>query len=533
LGGYYIATVCGALLEGIGMLLLVSLLTGAGAVNPVGGLPDSIKNLLEGFAVPTGFSEYVRLIVVILGLTVVIKFGLICLDGILNATLRRRIQEAVFSRHLLADWAQVRDFRVGDAVGTTSFESIVVAKYLSSVMSVGYYLLGAAVMASLALATSVNISLVLAGIGLPLAILMKISFARQARLSKETALLRNQFSADITDRYSGLLQIQVDGNDEHHLQQGLRRQEALTHAEIKISIYQAVIGSFSILLPFTALSGFAIWLALFGTHDVPEPPVIASVGILGIKLASQLNGLVASIGNISRLSGSLTPVSLALSLSPKRRTTLIEGRAVGIHLKDVAFNYGSAEVLREVTIYIQRGAPFVLTGRSGRGKTTLANLLAGLHTPCSGVVEYVSDAGRFFDSRMFHAHIGFVTQDIYLFQGSLRSNLTSGRDCPEARIWEVLGLVDAAEFVRELGGLDVESAEAGRALSGGQRRRLGVAKVLLSGPDILIFDEITAGLDSMNRAAVLKMVESFSREYVVVMISHEEVTIPGTVTRVL
>jgi ATPase subunit of ABC transporter with duplicated ATPase domains len=115
-----------------------------------------------------------------------------------------------------------------------------------------------------------------------------------------------------------------------------------------------------------------------------------------------------------------------------------------------------------------------------------------------------------------------VTQDIYLFRGSLRCNLAAGRDCTDEQIWAALEKVDAAEFVRTMGGLDIESAEAGRSLSGGQRRRLGIARILLSGSDILIFDEATAGLDQVNKSAVLSVIEKLSENYIVVIISHEE-----------
>jgi ATP-binding cassette subfamily C protein len=118
-----------------------------------------------------------------------------------------------------------------------------------------------------------------------------------------------------------------------------------------------------------------------------------------------------------------------------------------------------------------------------------------------------------------------VTQDIYLFRGSLRANLAAGRYCTDEQIWAALEQVDAAEFVRTMGGLDTESTEAGRSLSGGQRRRLGIARVLLSGSNILIFDEVIAGLDQVNKAAVLSVIERLSETYVVVVISHEELSL--------
>jgi ATP-binding cassette, subfamily B, bacterial MsbA len=152
-------------------------------------------------------------------------------------------------------------------------------------------------------------------------------------------------------------------------------------------------------------------------------------------------------------------------------------------------------------------------------------LISGLYFPSKGEILYIGESGKEFVSTIYRAKVGFVTQDIYFFQGSLRSNLTSGRSCTEEQIWATLEQVDAIDFVQSMGGLDVESSEAGRSLSGGQRRRLGLARVLLSRSDILIFDEVTAGLNEINKLAVMKVIERLSKAYIVVMISHEKLSL--------
>lgn len=522
-GVYAAFTMVGALLDGVSSVLLVSVFT-----NAVGGTPEFVRSAMDSLGLDGGIGGILGGLLVIYLLSLLIRFGLLSADGYLVAFLRQRIQVALFTRLLMADWAHMRDFRVGDAVGTTTQESIIVAKYLSSIVSAIYFTLGVGVLAALSLATSVETSLALGMMGLPMGLLLNRVFALQSRLSKESSRLRNQFSADVTDRLNGLLQIHVDANYGFHLQEGLRTQVPLTRLDLLVGFCQAAIGSFAVLLPLLAIGGLYVWVR-FGGARLEDLTVVASVGLLGVRAASQFTGAVSAVGNLSRLSGSLYPVADALSVPLQAERTLIAEPTVSVAVTDATYAFGDNVAVRGVSLTIDRAAPLVITGRSGTGKTTLANLIAGLYFPTSGQVEYIGASGRRYPSSTWRARIGFVTQDIYLFNGSLRWNLTAGRDRTDEEVWSALEAVDAAGFVRAMGGLDTESAEAGRSLSGGERRRLGIARVLLSGSDVLIFDEVTAGLDQTNKDAVTRVIDRLSRDYIVLLISHDPISLTGQV----
>lgn len=507
------------------MVLLVNVFTGGLVAGGKSELPAYISGIINIIGGNAQLFAVVPLLIALLSITLFIRFGLITFDGVITAVFRKRIQEAVFTHYLLGDWSHMRNFRVGDAVGTNTQEAMVVSKYLTSVVQAIYFTLGALVLSGLAIVTSFQISLVFGLIALPLGWMMLKIFGIQARLSKRSAVLRNNFSGDITDRFNGLLQVHVDDNYNFHIRQGLQTQNQLMRLDMLNGVSQAVIGSFNLLLPLTALIGFSIWSFIMGSDNVTDLSLIASVGVLGTRVASQLNGAIASVGNISRLSGSLYPVLNALSVPAIPVRQLINEPVVRVQMENVSYSYGGHTVIDEVTLVADKGTPLVLSGRSGSGKTTLANLISGVFSPCTGSVNYVTASGTALVSTSFRARVGFVTQDIYLFRGSLRSNLTAGRDYSDEQIWEALEQVDAVEFVRVMGGLDTESSEAGRSLSGGQRRRLGIARVLLTGNDILIFDEATAGLDTINKIAVLSVIERLSKTFIVVMISHEELSL--------
>ena len=422
----------------------------------------------------------------------------------------------------------MRAFRVGNAVGTTAQETILVTKYITSIIGFGYFALSALAVAILASITSLKIFLIFIIIVVPLALVMKSIIGRQARFSIESSEIRNQFSADLADRLNGLLQIHVEENPKYHFDKGIHTQPALTRLEILIGYCGALIGVFNLLIPLLCLIALYIWQSFWLVQKVEGMALAASIGILGIRFATQLNGAVVSAGGVVRLSGSLGPVLQALKLPPVRSTQQVPEIVGSIQIKDVAFSFSDNKILSEINLTIERGVPVILVGASGRGKTTLAHLISGLYLPTNGTIDYIGiDSNKAFGSEKFKARVGYVTQDIYLFHGSLRDNLQSGRPLPDAQVWFALEMVGASEFVAELGGLDAESSEAGRSLSGGQRRRLGIARVLLLNCDVLIFDEITAGLDQENQKSVLEVLTKIAKDHVMVLISHQQVKLPN------
>ncbi len=525
---YYLFTLSSALLDGIGLLYLVALFTGGDTSVLERAVP---KALLETLPIPNqnaNSTNILTFVICVYFFNVLIRFGLLLFDAWIAAYLRRRLQEKVFERYIYCDWSFMRAIRIGSAVGTTAQETILVTKYITCLIASGYFALSALVIAILAAATSLKIFLLFILIIAPLALGMKYVIGRQARFSVKSSELRNLFSADLTDRLNGLLQIRVEENPKYHLDKGLRIQPSLTRLEILIGYCGALIGVFNLLMPLVCLIALYVWQNFWPEQGAGGMALAASIGILGIRFANQLNGAVVSAGSVVRLSGSFYPVLQALELPPIRQVQQVPEAIGTVQLTDVAFSYGDCVVLSEVNLTIERGIPIILVAPSGRGKTTLAHLISGLYLPEKGSIEYIGDESKkVYGSYGYRARVGYVTQDIYLFQGSLRENLQSDRAIPDLQIWSVLEMVGAADFVAALGGLDAESSEAGRSLSGGQRRRLGIARVLLLDCEILILDEITAGLDQENQQSVLEILRKLSESHLMVLISHQPLNLPN------
>ena len=514
---YYLATILNAFIGSIMLLLVVDIFTVSSSQIEDSNLPYFILKFIDIVGSSRDFPDILYLLVSILGLNLFLRFSILAFDGIIAASIRRHLQETIFKNILFGNWSETRNIRVGDTVGTNTQEAFSVVKYLSSVILAIYFILSSIVLLLMAFSTDIYIAFFIVILSIPFIFFFSI----QTNLSKEFVMLRNKFSGDITERFNGLLQVNVDNNDDYHFNQGIRVQKRLTRVDVLIGYCQAFIGSFKQVVLFFSIIFLLIFMYLSSYEYTIDLALIASVSALVGAAASQLNGSISHLGNLSRLAGSLYPVLNALKVPSSINKNLINEKVISVTCQDLSYSYGVNKVIENITLSANIGKLLNISGQSGKGKTTLINIIAGLYSPESGRVIYEGISGKKYLSNNFHGNVGYVTQDVHLFGGSLRSNLLAGRNVSDKEIWSVLDKVGASDFVKEMGGIDIETLEAGRSLSGGQKRRLGIARVLISGCNILILDEITSGLDKINKDAIFLLLKELSKSNVVIIISHE------------
>lgn len=200
-----------------------------------------------------------------------------------------------------------------------------------------------------------------------------------------------------------------------------------------------------------------------------------------------------------------------------------------ISFKNVTFSYSDdkTEVLSQINIDVNKGENIAIVGPSGGGKTTLCNLIPRFYELNDGDITIDGKSIKDVTMKSLRNNIGVVQQDVYLFSGTVRENITYGYpDASDDEIIEAAKNAGAHEFISELpDGYDTYVGERGLKLSGGQKQRISIARLFLKNPPILILDEATSALDNESELIVQKSLERLAKDRTTFTIAHRLTTI--------
>lgn len=241
---------------------------------------------------------------------------------------------------------------------------------------------------------------------------------------------------------------------------------------------------------------------------------LVAIQALMLKFTKPIGSLVDLGGQLQRIKGDLTRLEDVSSNTPApargpKGDSKWEGPAVlsgRLSVNNVVFGYSPLDrpLLNELSLSLAPGSRIAVVGGSGSGKSTLGRMIAGILPPWEGEISFDGVAADDIPPEVFAASVAYIDQDIFLFAGTVRENLTLWNDeIPEADLTRALK--DAAihdEIIARGGQYDSLLEEGGLNFSGGQRQRLEIARALVGNPTLLILDEATAALDSTTEKII-------------------------------
>ena len=199
-----------------------------------------------------------------------------------------------------------------------------------------------------------------------------------------------------------------------------------------------------------------------------------------------------------------------------------------IEISNLNFEYvKNFPVLNDISIDINKGQTTAIVGSTGSGKSTLIKLILRLYDSTSGEIKFDGKNIRDLDLASLRNKIGLVSQDIFLFEGTVFENIAYGNlDAKDEEVWEAAKLSESDKFINLLPNKEnTIVGERGQKLSGGQRQRISIARAILKNPEILILDEATSAVDNETEAAIQRSINTLKEGRTVIAIAHRLSTI--------
>ncbi len=355
--------------------------------------------------------------------------------------------------------------------------------------------------------------------------------------SEKQADARSMMTGRVVDSYTNIMTVKLfshAGREAGYARESMQAFLDTVHGQMRlVTLFQAAVYFNNCLVVFL-IAAMSIWL---WTDAAVTIGAIAAAISLGLRLNGMSQWIMWEVSalfeNIGIVHDGMAMLSAPQEVNDHSDASALVAQKGAIEFDAIRFHYGKGKgVIEDLSLAIKPGEKIGLVGRSGAGKTTLANLLLRFYDLEGGVIRIdgTDIAGVSQDS--LRSQIGVVTQDTSLLHRSIRDNIAYGR--PEATDSEVIEAAKRAkawDFIQMLEdqkgrkGLDAHVGERGVKLSGGQRQRVAIARVFLKDAPILVLDEATSALDSEVEAAIQENLFDLMQGKTVIAIAHRLSTI--------
>ncbi|AXP53934.1 ABC transporter, ATP-binding protein [Haemophilus influenzae] len=331
------------------------------------------------------------------------------------------------------------------------------------------------------------------------------------------------------DSVRGMKEIQLFGYAQQRLAEIQQRSQKIDMAferikdqEAKVRVYTEVaVSVFNIIMLFTGLILFSLDKIDFAAF------------LIGVILLMSSYGPVIALSNLSSnllqtlASGERVLSLLAEEPELKDVESAVDLKEVSrIDVENLNFAYGEEQILSDVSLSVKKGEILGIHGRSGSGKSTLLKLLMRFYDPKSGSIKINGETLPNINTRSLRDNMAYITQQTYIFNETIEENIRlARRDATLEEIMEAAKKASIHDFILSLPqGYQTKMTELGGNLSDGEKQRIGIARAFLHNAPIILLDEPTSNLDSLNEAMILKSLLDVKAEKLIILVSHRQST---------
>ncbi len=528
----------GALFNGVSTTLIVPLLLGfLGQELKFEQAPPFLRYTLSLFDhLPTKYRLLYMMGIILLG--ILLKNGAIYASTVASAyvskQLVRDIRLSAIKLLLDVDLDFYSKTKIGDVVNSIGQE---VSRAASAIrLGIQIVVHSITILVFIAILISISWQLTLAAplILIWVPIISQFVINRSQRSGEDLSAASRAFSGKFIELLNGIRLVKSTSSEAREYDIIMQRILERENAELKSEMNYALTG------PVNEISAVSALLAMIAIGRFLFANQIDSLSTVLLTYLFVLNRMMVVVGQLnstrSRFANAVPGAMIVSEFlrsddKPMMRNGYIpyHGIKKEIRFENVSFSYPNSSelVLNNINLTIPRGTTLALVGGSGAGKSTLADLVPRFYDPTAGRITIDGIDLRDYDFTTLRKSMGIVSQETFLFNDSVRNNISYPRpDASEAEIIQAAKLANAYDFIMQLPqGFDTEIGDRGVMLSGGQRQRIAIARALLSNPDILVLDEATSALDTVSEHLVQQAIERLSSDRTSIVIAHRLSTV--------
>jgi ATP-binding cassette subfamily C protein len=512
-------------LEGVGVASVFPILaivtegqTGSTALN------ETIEQALAFFHLPADLEVLCLLIAATIWLKAVISMIVARALGRTGATIGQDIRRRLLQALVNAKWSYFTIQPVGRFVAAATTEANWASTAFRNALSVIDQSMRTAIFCGLALFMGWKMALVAIGMGVLMGLSLR-TLTRAAHLAgRERQRAMRGLVVELNDVLAGFKPLKAMHRHTGLISELIKDTKRLRKAINGLVMTETLsLGLPDLIQTYLLAAGAFLAASVLGS---PIDQVIVA-GLISFQLMGTiarvrraLTQLAQSDATYWTLLNTVSDVEKAGERFEGARTPTLN---IGCELRNVSFSYGRGPVLSDVSLQIPAGRITTLVGESGSGKTTIADLLLGLYGPDHGTVTVDGVELRDLDITQWRSMIGYVAQEIILFNDTILANVSLGdQEIDEDRVRAALEAAGLGPLLAELPeGLETQIGERGFKLSGGQRQRVALARAMVHQPKLLILDEATSALDPATEAEICATVAAQAGRTTVLAITHQ------------
>ncbi|PHG15946.1 multidrug ABC transporter [Bacillus toyonensis] len=527
-----------SLLEGIGIILLLPMISMTGIINT--GEETSfiapVYRILQNFPKTTSLISILGIYVLIVLSQNILQRNITLRDARTQQVFVRKLRVETYSMILKAKWRFFLEKRKTILINILTTELARVSYGINLILQLLATILFTFIQVGLAFLLSPQVTVFVLGFGLLFLVASRVFIKKARILGGKTSELAKDYLSGITDHFNGIKDIKsntLEGSRLDWFQSITKKMSSeqmeymriRSNSQLFYKISMAILIAFFIFLSvnmFQAQTAQLLLIILIFSRLWPR----------FMTIQSNLEQLAASIPAFKSLWELQQECNEAVEMQDIYMQKHIKPICIkqGIECKDVSFRYNKQEALyalQNINVQIPINSMTAIVGHSGAGKSTLIDVLMGLIQPEKGQVLIDGTPLTTDNLLSLRQAISYVPQDPFLFNASIRENLMMiDSNVNEEQIWAALEFAAATEFVRMLpNGLDTLIGDRGVRLSGGERQRLVLARAILRKPSILVLDEATSALDTENEVKIQSAIERLKGTMTIVVIAHRLSTI--------